>query len=192
MGAWDELDTLVTAVNDTSALDDLINVCEDSDFADIFQPAIDTAEALKDAIEEGTEQGLLITANKMVSMEQTEILDTGKHPYSQGVLGTSIEAEEQGDGYLIGTTINHIYPMSIEYGADIYPVTASVLRVHESQVIDWDGEPDEEGYYYFKEAHIEAKPFVEPAFERLVDLIEGQGFGVFRSVCNKMDNVMKG
>lgn len=191
MGAWDELDTLVTAVNDTSALDDLINVCEDSDFGDIFQPAIEQAEAFKTAIEEGTEQGLLITANKMVSMEQTEILDTGKHPYSQGVLGTSIEAEEKGDGYLIGTTINHIYPMSVEYGADIYPTTASVLRVHESQVIDWDGEPDEEGYYYFKEAHIKPKPFVEPAFERLVDLIEGQGFGVFRSVCDKMDKATK-
>ena len=191
MGAWDELDTLVTAVNDTSALDDLINVCNDSDFGDIFEPAIEQAEAFKTAIEEGTEQGLEVTANKMISMEQTEILNTSKHPYSQGVLGTSIEATEQGDGWLIGTTINHIYPMSVEYGADIYPVTASVLRVHESQLIGDYGKPDAEGFFYWKEVHIKPRPYVQPAFERLVDLIEGEGFGVFRSVCNKMDNAIK-
>lgn len=177
MGAWDELDTLVTATNDTSALDELINVCNsDSDFADIFEPAIRQAEAWKTAIEDGTKQGLEITAEKMVSMEQTEILDTGKHPYSQGILGTSIRKEGFGDGYLIGTTINHIYPMSVEYGADIFPVRAKMLRF---QTIEGD-------IVFAPYVHQPPKPFVQPAFERLVNLIEGEGYGVFRTVCDKM------
>ena len=192
MGAWDELDVFISSETDVSGLDDLIEVCSaDSDFADIFEPAIEQAEAWKTAIEEGNEQGLDITANKIISAEQTEILDTGKHPYSQGILGTSIVSEEQGDGRLIGTTINHIYPMSVEYGADIYPVNYSVLRVHESQVIGWTGEPNKDGYYYFKEAHIKAKPFVQPAFEKITGMIESDGYGVFRSICDKMTQATK-
>lgn len=186
MGAWDELDTLIEATSDTLALEELIEVCEDGDFGDIFEPAIQQAEAWIDAIEDGTEQGLEVTANNLISMQQTEILDTAKHPYSQGILGTSIDKEEYGDGWLIGTSINHIYPMSVEYGADIYPVKAFALQVHESQLKGDYGTPDKKGFFYWKEVHITPKPFVQPAFERMVDKIENEGYGVFRSVCDKM------
>ena len=33
-------------------------------------------------------------------------------------------------------------------------------------------------------------PFVQPAFEEIVDLIEGQGFGVFREVCDRIEDVL--
>ena len=180
MGAWEELDIFVGATTDVSELDNLIEECNsDSDFADIFEGAIQEAEALKTAIEEGTEQGLDITASKIISIEQTEILDTGKHPYSQGILGSSIYKEEEGEGWLIGTRINHIYPMSVEYGADIFPVTAKMLKF---QLITGE-------IIFAPYVHQEPKPFVEPAYERIVGLIESEGFGVFRSVCEKIDNL---
>ena len=180
MGAWDELDVLITADSDTLGLEELIDVCSDSDFDDIFEPAITQAEKWIDAIEEGTELGLEITANNLISMEQTEILDTGKHPYSQGILGTSIDKEEQGDGWLVGTNINHIYQMSVEYGADIYPVEKPFLQF---QLLDGS---IRRAY----EVHQTPKPFVQPAFERMVDKIENEGYGVFRSVCGKMDQAI--
>ena len=191
MGAWDELDIEISAENDTLELENLITELDDSEFADIFEPAKNIAEGFLQAIEDGTDAGLEIIASKISAVEKREIGDTDKHPYSQGILETSIDYEEQGNGYLIGTSINHIYPMSVEYGADIYPKKASVLRVHESQVIDWDGKPDEEGYFYFKEAHIPARPFVQPAYDEVVGLIENEGYGVFREVCKRMDSVTK-
>jgi hypothetical protein len=186
MGAWDELDTLIEATSDVSALDDLIEVCNsDSDFAEIFEPAVQQAEAWKTAIEEGTEQGLEVTAENLVSMEQTEILDTGKHPYAQGILGTSIRKEEHGNGWLVGTSITHIYPMSVEYGADIFPLRAKALAFQPDLNV-WDGEVNEKGFVFLPYAHISPRPFVAPAYERMVSKIEGEGYGVFRSVCDKM------
>jgi len=176
MGAWDELDIFIDADYDTDGLDEIIMECSDSDFSDIFEPAIEQAEAWKNAIEEGVEQGLDVTAGKIISLEQTEIEDTDKHPYSQGILGTSIDSIVQGTGRLIGTTINHIYPMSVEYGADIYPVNAPFLQF---QLIDGS-------IRRAKEVHQNPKPFVQPAFDRIVSLIEDEGYGVFRSVCDKM------
>lgn len=182
MGAWDELDVFIDSDVDISGLDEIIEVCsEDSDFAEIFEPAISQAEDWKNAIEEGNEQGLDITANKIISAEQTEILDTSKHPYSQGILGTSIISEEQGTGRLIGTVINHIYPMSVEYGADIYPVNVSKLKFQTR-----DG-----NIVFASEVHQEPKPFVQPAFDRVVNLIESQGYGVFRSICDKMTQAIQ-
>lgn len=190
MGAWDELDTLIEADSDVSGLDDLINVCNDSDFADIFEPAINQAEAWKNAITEGTELGLEITAGKMVSMEQTEIGDTDKHPYAEGKLETSITKEATGKGWLIGTSLPMIYPMSVEYGADIFPLRAKALRFQPNTSL-WNGELDENGFAYLPYAHQPPRPFVEPAFERLVNLIEGEGYGVFRSVCDKMTQAIQ-
>lgn len=176
MGAWEELDREFIATNDTSALTELIEVCNDGDFEDIFEPAIQQAEKWITAIETGTEQGLDVIGNKLISAEQTEILDTGKHPYSQGILGTSIYMTSKGDSRLIGTSINHIYPMSVEYGADIYPVNKKYLKF---QTRDGD-------IVFAKKVHQNPKPFVQPAFEKVIDTIENEGYGVFRSVCDQM------
>ena len=49
MGAWDELDTELTVVNDVSALDDIVKECG-GEFADIFEEVIKDANDLKTAI----------------------------------------------------------------------------------------------------------------------------------------------
>lgn len=191
MGAWSELDIFIDAENNLDGLEELIEVCtSDSDFADIFAPAVEQAEAWKTAIEEGTEQGIDVTAGKIVSLEQTEILDVGKHPYAEGKLGSSISITEEGTGRLIGTYISHIYPMSVEYGADIFPVTAKALRFQPNLDV-WDGEVDEEGFVYLPYAHISPKPYVQPAFDEITSLIESDGYGVFRSVCDKMTQAIQ-
>ena len=182
MGAWEELDRIFSAEAETEGLDNLIEECSsDSEFIDIFAPAIEQAEAWKTAIEEGVQQGLDVTGGKLVSAEQTEIEDTGKHPYSQGILGTSIYMEGDGNSRLIGTRINHIYPMSVEYGADIYPKNATKLKF---QTLDGN-------IVFANEVHQEPKPFVEPAFERVVGNIENDEYGVFRSVCDKMTQAIR-
>ena len=188
MGAWDELDREFILDSSTDDLDELIDELDSGDFGDIFEPALKQAEAYKEAFEDGCEQGMEVIANNLVAKEQKEIGDTGKHPYSQGILETSILAEGDVNSYIVGTTINHIYPMSVEYGADIYPKTPDgVLKMYPPK--NWDGKIGKDGFVYLKEAHPKAHPFVEPAWEDLTSKIERSGFGVFRSVCDKMNQV---
>ena len=180
MGAWEELDREILLDSSTDDLDSLIEeLSSDSEFADIFEPAIKQTEAYKKAFEDGCEQGMEVIAQNLVAKEQKEIGDTSKHPYSQGILETTIVAEGDVNKYLIGTTINHIYPMSVEFGADIYPTTKKFLKF---QTLDGD-------IIFTKEAHTKPHPFVEPAWEDLTSKIERSGFGVFRSVCDKMNQV---
>lgn len=180
MGTWDELDIELSVENDVSGLDDIITECLGSDFAEVFEPAIQTAEDLKDAIDEGSQLGLEIISEMTKDTESNEISDESKHPYTQGILASSIQIEGSDYTYTIGTNLNHIYPMSVEYGADIYPTEKSVLKF---QVKSGD-------IIFAPYVHIPARPFVEPTFERTKRLIDG-GVGVFSEVCKAMDKVMK-
>ena len=75
MGTWEQLDTELSVTNDTSALDELIEFCNsDSDFADLFEPAVRMAEGYKEAIEEGSKTGIHITAERLMSRESRYFL----------------------------------------------------------------------------------------------------------------------
>lgn len=170
------LDITIESEVDTSALDDLMG--ELTGFQGIFEPALQKAQAFKDAIEEGEKQGLEVLGGFIVGEEQEQILDVGKHPYSQGILGTSITDRVEDHKVTIGNTINHIYPLSVELGADIYPKTRKFLKFQ-----NLNGE-----IIFARESHPKPHPYVEPTAQVTKEYI-ANGVGVFREVCKKMDKV---
>lgn len=170
------LDITVESEIDTSALDDLMD--ELDGFQGVFEPALQKAQAYKKAMQDGEKQGLDVLGGFIVGEEQEQILDVGKHPYSQSILGTSIVHRLKDHSVTIGNTINHIYPMSVEFGADIYPKTKKFLKF---QTKDGD-------IVFARESHPKPHPFVEPTAEVTKQYIS-DGVGVFREVCKKMDKV---
>lgn len=186
MGAWDELDTELTVVNDISSLDELIDICNsEPEFADIFEPAIKTAEAYKEAIHDGSAEGLLITAERLGSRESryaTEKKYRAKNSRASGRLASSIQVEGSEFEYVVGTDIDEIYPLCVELGrGEVEPIPPKKrLRFY-----------GKDGYliYPLKVSSADPYPFVKPAFESVVKMIEKDGFGVFKSVCFKMDKV---
>ena len=184
MGNWDELDTELSVSNDTSSLDDLIEICNsDSDFADLFEPAIRMAEGYKEAIDEGSKMGIHITAERLKDKESRHASNPEEHPNAQGILASSIQIEAQSEyQYLVGTSITHFYPLCVEFGrGEVHPIPPTTrLRFY-----------GKDGYlvYPLMSKEAPARPFVEPAFDETISLIEGSGFGVFREVCKEMDKV---
>ena len=53
MGAWDELDTLITVDTDTQLLDDLLDYLDGDE---IFEPLYETIDNLKNGIDEGSKK----------------------------------------------------------------------------------------------------------------------------------------
>ena len=187
MGAWDELDTELTVVNDVSALDDIVKECN-GEFADIFQEVIQDAETLKTAIDEGSQLGLEITANRLMSRESRYATDSShraENSRASGRLASSITVEGGGYQYTVGTTIDEIYPMSVEYGrGEVHPIPPNTrLRFY-----------GQDGYLIYPLMSAEAPPypFVQPAYDEVVELVEGEGFGVFREVCKNIEDVLGG
>lgn len=186
MGSWDELDIEVSARNDLADLDELINECNsDSDFQDIFSDVIKTAEECKTAIDEGTKVGLEIIADRIEAREYRKLTDTNEHPYSQGLLASSITTLAYDEyTYCIGTTISHFYPLTVEYGReDVYPVSAKALAFYSltGELVFTKKSKGHDGY-----------PFVQPTYDEVVGLIENSGFGVFGEVGERLDSVFKG
>lgn len=166
MGAWDELNTEISVENDFTDLDNLLSL---DDELGIFEPVHKIVDDLKSAIDEGSQRGVFELAKRNISFQEKWINQNCKNP--SGILATSIDYEEEGDYSIItGTRINHIYPMSVEYGADIYPVTAKVLRFPAPD--DWTGDVDEDGFVFLKEAHPRPHPFVAPAYDDTVEITE--------------------
>lgn len=187
MGAWEELDTELTVSNDVSALDDIINECN-GEFADIFEEVIKDANDLKTAIDEGSQLGLEITADRLMSRESRYATDPShraENSRASGRLASSITVEGGGYQYTVGTTIDEIYPMAVEYGREeVHPIPPNTrLRFY-----------GQDGYLIYPLMSAEAPPypFVQPAYDEVVELIEGKGFGVFREVCGKMEKIFGG
>lgn len=186
MGAWEELDTELTVVNDVSALDDIINECN-GEFSEIFEDAVKTAEELKKAIDDGSKEGLEITANRLMSRESRYATDPShraENSRASGLLASSIQVEAHSEyQYVVGTSLEHFYPLCVEYGrSEVYPNPPNTrLRFY-----------GQDGYLIYPLMSNAAPPypFVQPAFEEIVDLIEGQGFGVFREVCDRIEDVL--
>ena len=187
MGTWDELDTELLVSNDTSALDDIIEACNsDSDFADIFEPALKIAEGLKPAIDDGSKEGIHIIAERLMNRESRYASDKqhrAKDSQASGLLASSIQVEAYSEyQYIVGTNLQHFYPLCVEYGrGEVHPIPPKKrLRFY-----------GKDGYLIYPLFTSEAQPypFVQPAYDEVVQLIEGQGFGVFREVCKEMDKV---
>lgn len=182
MGTWDELDIEYSVRNETSSLDEIISECNDSEFADIFAPAMEIAEKCKTAIDEGSKLGLQITADMTESRESRHISNPSEHPYAQGLLASSIVTQAIDEyTYIVGTSISHFYPLTVEYGReDAYPVNAKSLA--------WYSLTGELVFSKVSRGH-NGYPYVEPTFDEMKNMIEGQGFGVFREVCANLDDV---
>ena len=161
MGAWDELDVEISVDVDTDDVDAAIGLCDEF-FTEEIQEAL---TQIKTGIEEGSKKGVKDLATRNRSFQQQEITDLGKHPYASGMLGSSI-TEEQQDEYtwLIGTRINHIYPMAVEYGRKA--ITAPPGKVL------WFYSLDGEIVFTRKVGPAEPRPFVEPAKEKTEQLEE--------------------
>ena len=118
MGAWDELDTEISVDVDVNAIDDAILNLMDDEFG-IFEPAIEILQDFKTAVDEGSKRGVKEIAGKQRSFQEQALTDLSQHPYSQGILATSIDDEEIDEyTYLIGTIITHFYPLCVEFGRD--------------------------------------------------------------------------
>ena len=138
-----------------------MGLCDENFTDDIKQEL----EKIKTGIENGSKEGVADIAVRNRSFQQQLITDTGEHPYASGMLGSSI-IEDQQDEYtwLVGTRINHIYPMAVEYGRDaVEPVNAKVLFFYALS-----GEP----VFTKHVGPAEPRPFVAPAYDKTEDIAE--------------------
>ena len=161
MGAWEELDTEISVEVETEELDTAMELCDEYFTEDLKQ----YLEKIKEGVERGSEKGVKDIATRNRSFQQQLITDLGEHPYASGMLGSSITEEEQDEyTWLVGTRINHIYPMAVEYGRkEVVPVTAKVLFFYALT-----GEPVFTRYA----GPAEPRPFVAPAYEKTDNLAE--------------------
>ena len=160
MGAWDELDTEITVDVDTSDLDDLQYL---DDPYGIFDDVQNYALDLSEAVHDGSKRGVEEIAVRNRSFQQQIIAEVCDNP--SGMLMSSIQEEEENDGYtfIVGTIINHIYPMSVEYGrSEVYPIRAKALAFYLN------------GELVFRKSvgKADPRPFVAPAYEKTTSIAD--------------------
>lgn len=152
MGAWDELDTEISVDVDTSDLEKIL------DLDDIFEPVKETTEKLIQNLHDGSKEAVKDIARRNKSFQEQIIAEKCKNP--SGMLQSSIQEQQINDGYgyIVGTIINHIYPMALEFGRKpLVPVRAKALAFYADS-----------GELIFRKRVGEAKPrpFVAPAYEK--------------------------
>ncbi len=152
MGAWEELDTEISVDVDTSDLKKILS------FDDVFEPVKETAEKLITNIHDGCKEAVEDISSRDKSFQEQIIASQCKNP--SGMLASSIQKEEinGGYGFIVGTIINHIYPMALEFGRKpLVPVRAKALAFYADS-----------GELIFRKSVGAAppRPFVEPAYEK--------------------------
>lgn len=156
MGAWDELDIEISVHLDTTELDDVINFIESEHPDGALDGHKEVAIQLKHGWEEGSKRAVEDIANRNRSFQDQVIWDVCDNP--SGMLASSIDVEAIDEyTYLVGTRINHIYPMALEFGrGPIEPINAKALAFY-----------SDTGELIFRKRVGEAKPrpFVAPAYE---------------------------
>ena len=159
MGAWDRLDTEISVETDTSDLDTAISNCDEYFTEDIKEYLQD----LKKDVEEGSKNAVHDLAVRNRSFQQQIIAEVCTNP--SGMLSSSIQEEEVGERtWLIGTIINHIYPLAVEYArGPVHPIRAKALVFY-----------SDSGELIFRKSvgPAKARPFVAPAFEKTVDIAD--------------------
>lgn len=168
MGSWDELDIGVSVELDTSELDNAISIVSSNEyFADIG----DELEKLRDDLNKNSDELAEQLAEKGKSLQQLAIGMNGT--IASGDLLNSIEVENDGErSYLVGTTINHFYPLVIEKGRGaVVPVRAKMLHFFTQS-------GDEVFTKYSKP--FPGKPYVEPAYQQLLSDADSIANGIFK------------
>lgn len=153
MGAWEELDTEINIEVDTTELDNILGF--DDEFG-IFDPLKETVEKLITNINDGAKEAANDIASRNKSFQGQIISAVCKNP--SGMLASSIQKEEinGGYGFIVGTVINHIYPMALEFGRKpLVPIRAKALAFYADS-----------GELIFRKSVGEAppRPFVAPAY----------------------------
>lgn len=160
MGAWEELDTEISIEVDTSDLEAILDI--DDEF-DIFEPVTKSLEKFIENIHDGSKEAVDDISDRNKSFQGQIISQVCDNP--SGMLASSIQKEEVNDGYgfIVGTIINHVYPMAVEYGrSEVYPINAKALAFYYK------------GELIFRKRVGEAKPrpFVAPAYEKTDSIAE--------------------
>ena len=159
MGAWSELDTEISVDVDTSDLEKILDLD-----ADIFEPVQETVEKLIQNIHDGSKEGVEDISTRNRSFQQQIIMEVCDNP--SGMLASSIQEEDinNGYGFIVGTIINHIYPMSVEYGRKGF----SAKPPRKALAFYLNGE------LVFRKSVGEAKPrpFVAPAYDKTKQIAE--------------------
>lgn len=175
MGKWKELETEITLHIDGS-FDELITIGQQ----DGFQGLSGLAFQIKKGVERASSKAVSDLAKHNRSLQQRFIADISVHPYASGMLASSIIEQKKGEyQYLIGTRINNIYPMSVEYGRkEIRPKNAKVL---------WFYSLSGEIVFTKHVGPAEPRPFVEPAYketeriaQKVTDALIDKELSVFR------------
>ena len=169
MGVWDELDIGVEVELDTSDLDNAISIVGSNEyFADIL---VDELEKLREELNQNSDELAEDLAEKGKSFQQLAIGMNGT--IASGALLNSIEIEADGERrYLVGTTINHFYPLVVEKGRGaVVPVRAKVLHFFTQS-------GDEVFTRYSKP--FPGKPYVEPAYQQLLSEVDSIANNIFK------------
>lgn len=153
MGAWNELDTEISVELDLTGLDNLITKYAGDE---IFDNVSEYAKVLKKGWETGAKRAVIELSNRNKSFQELYINQKCKNP--SGMLASSIQLIKKNPfTYIVGTNINHIYPMAVEYGRkEVYPIRAKALAFY-----------NEDGELIFtkKAGKAKARPFVAPAYQ---------------------------
>ena len=168
MGVWDELDIGVSVELDATQLDEVINMVSSNEyFADIL---LDELEATKDELTKNSDELATQLAEYAKSLQQATI--ALNKTIASGALYDSIEIEADGErSYLVGTTINHFYPLCIEKGrGEVVPVRAKVLHFFTKTG---------EEVFTRKSRAFSGKPYVEPAYQKLLSDADSIANGIF-------------
>ncbi len=168
MGTWDELDIGVEVELDTSELDNAISIVGGNEyFSDILGNEL---EKLKEDLNKNSDELAQQLAEKAKSLQQTTIALNST--IASGNLYNSIEVEADGERrYLVGTTINHFYPLVVEKGrGEVVPVRAKVLHFFTKTG---------EEVFTKKSKAFDGKPYVEPAYQQLLSEADSIANGIF-------------
>jgi len=160
LSSHDDLDIEVEITVDNSNLDELLDILESEP---VFSEIETIVENLKENIETGAEDGASKISELARSMQEQIIQMNGSmHSYD---LLNSITVEEQSSlNYLIGTNIDHFYPLCIEYGrGEVTPVSANVLH--------WVSKSGEDIFSMYSSPTNPA-PFAEPAYRMVLSSAE--------------------
>lgn len=168
MGVWDELDIGVSVELDTNELDNAISIVSGNEY---FTDIGDELEKLREDLNKNSDELAEQLAERGKSLQQLAIGMNGT--IASGDLLNSIEVEDDGErSYLVGTTINHFYPLVVEKGRGaVVPVRAKMLHFFTQS-------GDEVFTKYSKP--FPGKPYVEPAYQQLLSDADSIANGIFK------------
>ena len=180
MGAWSQLDTLIEITFDEKDIDEAITIYGQDE---AFSEVTDYLRKLRKAFLTASEQSAEDLSKRLVSFQQQIISEVCDNP--SGMLSTSIEAKKETKyRYLVGTTINHIYPLALEYGrGEVRPIRAKALAFYapDEGVMTFSkgvsgltfGKAEHGLIFRMRSKPAKPRPFVAPAYNKVKAISKG-------------------